>query len=334
MLRTTVIATALAVSSLTASAASEPSTAELLAVIKRLEARITAMERDRAPKANRQAAVPIDIPKSAREAHATVAPVAAPIVQTKWTGPLVGISIGGGKLKGDGDNNLKQNSESQTLYTGPQTLLGLTGDYFTSTSSYQSSGYTDRSNGAVVDVFAGYDWQPSYWLLFGIQAEGSVATLAAEMPTKRKQNYQSIYSGYSDSTSRNTSTETFTTSVETRWMAALLGRAGIVFDDWLLFASGGWAFAEIVSPVERASIGLNGPTFGGGIERRMDGNWRIRGEYRYSRYQPESYLTTTSYQGESVGETSTSTNRSVSDSLTTIRLATHLWRFAFIYQWH
>ncbi|MCA6111211.1 outer membrane protein [Bradyrhizobium cenepequi] len=74
-------------------------------------------------------------------------------------------------------------------------------------------------------------------------------------------------------------------------MTSALLRAGALLDDrTLIYGIGGWTGAEFEArnvtdnpfyqPVE--SFWVNGWTAGGGIERKLDSNWSVRAEYRYT----------------------------------------------------
>ena len=76
-------------------------------------------------------------------------------------------------------------------------------------------------------------------------------------------------------------------------MATGLLRAGILVDDLtLLYGLGGWTVAQFEArnltdnpffqPIE--SFWAHGPTAGVGIERKLDSRWRLRAEYRYTRF--------------------------------------------------
>jgi outer membrane immunogenic protein len=80
-----------------------------------------------------------------------------------------------------------------------------------------------------------------------------------------------------------------TTSIDVQ--ASLRGRLGFAFDRFLVYATGGIAFADITNTYNTtpfgggfASIGdwRTGWTAGGGLEYAFTNNWSARGEYRYS----------------------------------------------------
>ena len=74
------------------------------------------------------------------------------------------------------------------------------------------------------------------------------------------------------------------------------GRVGYVFNDWLLYATGGFAWARTQQTLTQASSGtVNSPfvwrsgwVVGGGLEVPLIPNWRARLEYLYSNFGSKS----------------------------------------------
>jgi outer membrane immunogenic protein len=88
--------------------------------------------------------------------------------------------------------------------------------------------------------------------------------------------------------------DTFNESVKTDWLALLLGRAGVDFNGWMPYVTGGLAvtnfrysstFTDILSPAaSNASISQTraGWAVGAGLEYRITPSWSLRGEYLYA----------------------------------------------------
>jgi outer membrane immunogenic protein len=79
-----------------------------------------------------------------------------------------------------------------------------------------------------------------------------------------------------------------TLSSEVNWFGTVTGRIGYAFDRVLIYAKGGFAFADESYEVDDGLGNLSvadktrtGWTVGGGIEIAFDGNWSIKGEYNF-----------------------------------------------------
>lgn len=69
---------------------------------------------------------------------------------------------------------------------------------------------------------------------------------------------------------------------------SIRGRAGFAHDHWLIFATGGWAWANVEDSVHFCCGGrfseddtVDGWTLGGGLEYAFTPNWTARVEYRH-----------------------------------------------------
>lgn len=68
-------------------------------------------------------------------------------------------------------------------------------------------------------------------------------------------------------------------------LGTVRGRVGTAFNDWAVYATGGWAFGEVSGYDVTKSSGqqmYNGWTVGGGIEKRIAPQWSLKLEYLYS----------------------------------------------------
>jgi hemoglobin/transferrin/lactoferrin receptor protein len=118
---------------------------------------------------------------------------------------------------------------------------------------------------------------------------------------------------------------------EINWLATLRGRVGVAFDRFMVYGTGGLAFA---GETERRTqyIGTRGPdttspsfteeddatrvgwTIGGGGEFALTERWSLKGEYLYSRFGDESFRFADARGGVG-GEYDTVTGRNDSNDL-------------------
>lgn len=141
--------------------------------------------------------------------------------------------------------------------------------------------------GGVIDVFAGWNTQINR-IVIGGQLEATAANL------NFSSNGAKVFSYFdANGPSGHPSSGDFRPQVAARWMSSALLRAGVLLDDQTLaYAIGGWTVAQFEArnvtdntfyqPVE--SFWANGWTGGAGIERKLDSNWSVRAEYRYTSF--------------------------------------------------
>jgi len=68
-------------------------------------------------------------------------------------------------------------------------------------------------------------------------------------------------------------------------LGTVRGRVGTLFNDWLVYATGGWAFGRVSGFDVVKSSGdamYNGWTVGGGVEKRFAPQWSLKLEYLYT----------------------------------------------------
>jgi len=91
-----------------------------------------------------------------------------------------------------------------------------------------------------------------------------------------------------------------TFDISSRWQASIRGRIGYAWDRWMLYATGGAAFTNVVvganfpifvagaitfpATIASETKTLFGPTVGGGLEYAITNNWSVGIEGRYSWY--------------------------------------------------
>ena len=176
-----------------------------------------------------------------------------------WTGFYVGGHVGGSWVNEEWIN---------TVSTAAFADLG------------PGQGFRHRVSGFTGGGHIGYNWQASNFV-FGL--EGSLDGLSN--------------SGTVANTVFGVADDVF--SWRTDWMASIVGRAGLAFNNNLLYVKGGWAGVNnrlSVSDVVGPSVGSggqtqwhNGWTVGAGWEYGLTANWIIGVEYNYAAFETKSY---------------------------------------------
>jgi outer membrane immunogenic protein len=119
------------------------------------------------------------------------------------------------------------------------------------------------SDGGLIGGHAGYNWQSNQFV-FGVEGDAHWANLKGD---------DAGVGGTTDETT-------------TRFLGSIRGRVGVAWDRFLIFGTGGWAFANMNHhntggvPVDN-SVDRNGPTAGGGFQWAFNQNWSMGVEYRH-----------------------------------------------------
>ena len=185
-----------------------------------------------------------------------------------WTGIYWGASAGGAVTR----SNV---ASSQQDTNGPTFGIDVTGR-----SAAQGAG-------GLVDVFTGWNSRISN-IVIGGQIEATSANLNFSSTGAKQYRYFDA-NGFTG----QTGAADFRPQVASRWMASALLRAGVLLNEQtLVYAIGGWTGAQFEArnvtdnpfyqPVE--SFWASGWTAGAGIERKLDSNWSVRAEYRYTSF--------------------------------------------------
>ncbi|MEZ5819337.1 MAG: outer membrane beta-barrel protein [Xanthobacteraceae bacterium] len=142
-------------------------------------------------------------------------------------------------------------------------------------------GFRQRGSGVTGGGHIGYNWQASNFV-FGL--EGSIDGLSNSASVTNT----FFGAGLDD-----------VFSWRTNWMASIVGRAGIAFNNNLLYVKGGWAGVNnrlSVSDTVGANVGSgtqttwhNGWTVGAGWEYGLTQNWILGVEYNYAAFETKSY---------------------------------------------
>ena len=89
----------------------------------------------------------------------------------------------------------------------------------------------------------------------------------------------------------------FNNEIKERWLSTFRGRVGYAQDNWLLYATGGAALANVENTVGSAAGGQIsdkqwhwGWTAGGGVEVKLTQDWTAKVEYLYVGLQDKSYF--------------------------------------------
>lgn len=159
--------------------------------------------------------------------------------------------------------------------------IDLSGQNLSNLNTMSSSDL--NASGAVGGVFAGYNWQPSSNLVYGVEAEINATGADKSGAGVPPPSFGFIGGGIKS---------------EIDWSAALRGRVGYAVDRTLLYVAGGVAFADVsLDGTNRGgnpgpfsySETLTGWTIGAGVEHAFTDNWVARLDYRYSDYGDDSF---------------------------------------------
>lgn len=251
-----------------AQAAEPPSNAELFEMVKALQGRVAALERENETLRRgmvgsemRQNEVPNRMttvsftPNSVEQSSPQAMLVGPPDQEvrhqstTTWSGWYWGASFGLGKTRAD----------SSADRTGG---LGVAGP--------------DDNGGALIDMSFGRNWQFRRRLVAGLQLEGSLAALDFDS--------RGVFTNIAGS-------QPYVSSVESDWMVSALARVGVLLGpEALLYGIAGWTHAHFGSEVqfiETTGFDANAPTFGVGFEKRLGPSWAFATEYRFTDFGEE-----------------------------------------------
>ncbi|TAI60330.1 outer membrane beta-barrel protein [Bradyrhizobium sp. Leo170] len=195
-------------------------------------------------------------------------------ISAGWSGAYWGASAGGGATRSD-VISAERNTQAFSGNPFPFTISGL-----------ETVGTSSANNGGgLIDLYAGWNVQVSKVVL-GAQLEATASELNFSSTGSKAYTYFSAAGP-----TGQTAFADFRPQVAARWMTSALLRAGVLLDDQtMIYGIGGWTGAQFEArnvtdnpfyqPVE--SFWANGWTAGGGIERKLDSNWSVRAEYRYT----------------------------------------------------
>jgi outer membrane immunogenic protein len=164
--------------------------------------------------------------------------------------------------------------------------VGVSGGWATGSSKHVSGptdGGADITNsfkmrGALIGGTLGYNWHIGSWLA-GVEGDWSW--------TNKKGSGNDI----------PPFPPTFVSGTKENWLATVRARAGYALtNDWLLYATGGLAVADIKVTVDAPGVGASeaktrfGWTLGAGVEKQIWGKWSAKAEYLYVKFSGSGYL--------------------------------------------
>jgi outer membrane immunogenic protein len=146
-----------------------------------------------------------------------------------------------------------------TTWTG--FYAGLNAGYAFGTSDWDAPAISADPDGAVVGGTLGYNMQHGSWV-FGLEGDFDWADITG---------------------SKTCALGTCETKAD--WFATARGRVGYAFNNALIYATGGGAFADVKasnSVWTSTTKTMTGWTAGAGVEYAFQGNWSAKVEYLYS----------------------------------------------------
>jgi outer membrane immunogenic protein len=205
-------------------------------------------------------------------------PVMAPPVVYNWSGFYIGGNLGG-KWADHGGDIFLDNAVDAAAARGTVhwfTPLGLVAF---------GTGGNDSNTAFVGGGQIGFNWQAGGWV-FGIEGDFQGTSLERTF----------VCCGPLVLATGLPFVAGDTLSVKNDWQASIRGRIGYAWDRFMVYGTGGVAFANIeaavaLQPVDTlpglfasASDTLTGWTVGGGIEFGLWDNWSLGVEYRFSSF--------------------------------------------------
>jgi outer membrane immunogenic protein len=194
-------------------------------------------------------------------------PVVAPPVYN-WSGFYIGGNVGGKWAEHDGNVNV--------VGFTPLGLLDFGGNGGNDETAFVGGGQI------------GFNWQAGGWV-FGIEGDFQGTSLERTFVCCGP---LGLAFGF---------TPGDTLSVKNDWQASVRGRIGYAWDRFMVYGTGGVAFANIEATVAIAPLGtapglfasasdtLTGWTVGGGIEFGLWDNWSLGVEYRFSSFDASDF---------------------------------------------
>lgn len=235
-------------------------------------------------------------PVSGAYAAAAVLPAEGPLQPTTWTGFYFGSYFGLARL-----NATEAVSSTSTFSSSSTSNFG--GSFTSNTSTNRTYGLgnaTGSHTGATGALSIGWQSRLADNIVAGFQIDGGLSNIQARLSGGATNT--STLTTISDAcggprpgqctpvTSSSTSSSSAITSINDtlahRWFVSALVKAGFLIDPYsLIYALGGWSYANFEAPSVQSSFGANGVTVGAGIERRISPIWSLKAEYRYTKFQ-------------------------------------------------
>jgi opacity protein-like surface antigen len=260
--------------------------AELMEIIRSLQARIERLEQQQTPKVTRAKTLAAVTPVQRANIQAAVAYAkayqsASPTMGNRWSGWYAGASVGTTSIHANNSGNLRADP-------GGDLVVGIGGPTTTSVSGQA------QTRGLTAEIYAGFNFSLSSGIVAGLQVEGAFPRATA---TQRTQIGPCDHPACIMTLNQNIGT----TSVG--WTASGLARVGIrVMNTVFPYAIAGWSVASISVPVvtsvaqathlglvvETANMYVGAPTYGAGFEYALTERWNAKFEYRATHFKGTS----------------------------------------------
>jgi opacity protein-like surface antigen len=284
-----------------------------------------------------------------------VPPAPAPCCEG-WEGFYFGGYFGSGQ--GRTRSTVTDRSTSTAISTTTQVVPDLGTIISTATTPGTDVGaasLTGNSTGSVVNLFAGYNWQPgAYWVIGG-QLEGTVFSdiTSKGIGTRGATNTSvttttAITPGLPTTTTTSTLSGTTNGTIqlndELRSMFSFLGRAGfLATPNVLIYALGGGTLGNFVVPDSNETFGgkrskwVLGYSVGAGGEVKLNKNWSLRAEYRYLAFKVDRDLSfsntaTSTFTDPATALVATTTNGSTFNQSSSNKFDLHLGTIGVAYR--
>jgi opacity protein-like surface antigen len=275
----------------TASAQSQADFVQMMAAMKRLEARVAALEGEN-KQAKQEAAAARAEARGLRQkmgaaapssgagapnvtavppgiyAMVTKAPVLPPVAS--WGGLYWGAAFGIGWMR------------AAVTETSTEALNELFSDSPTFTTiATSNSALSGRNAGDIANLYLGYNLLATPTVVLSGQIEGGVSNIRVNLSGSGSTSTRGTNGGF---TTIATTTFNSTDTLDNRWMLSALGRGGVLVDPAdFVYLLGGYTYARFEA--FGVGFGLNGGTIGAGWERQVTPSWTLRGEYRYTKFE-------------------------------------------------
>lgn len=197
-------------------------------------------------------------------------PIVAPV--WSWTGFYAGLHVGGGFS---------------------DTNVFATNQFF---PAFDPGSFGTDGSGVVGGGQIGYNWQFAPNWLLGIEGDISGTGIRNNATVPITQLGVPVGAGFNHVADR---------SID--WMASIRGRLGWVWDRWLVYGTGGAAWADVNYRTDYTNFGTNIPVStnvtlsgwvaGGGVEYAVANNWTVRAEYLYYDFGDETIINPTVVPG-------------------------------------
>jgi outer membrane immunogenic protein len=260
--------------------------------------------------------------------------VAAPVAYTNWTGCHLGGSVGNEWGRDRGYTTTGASTTISTVIV-PDVPGGPTGTFLRAIPAEQEVAPGFDMNGFTGGFYGGCDYQFGAWVV-GIEGDWSNVNKSGQ--TFDNFTFRTNAAGAQVEVSNPLNV----TEAQERWYATLRGRLGYAVDKWLLYVTGGAAWARIdssewniLNPIPTALLQTDtrtGWTVGAGIEYAVGWGWSVRSEYLY--IDIPSYTTFTgagTLNGPFVINPVTHNFAGPPTNLST-RLNNNVWRFGLTYK--